>query len=83
MLLGELDVDVVLARLGGHVLDEARAVQVVHARHFGLGGTLDGQAQTTGARSWRHRVTVCQVEKYARIVPECSGVRFEVIRYLF
>ena len=82
-MFGELDVDVVLARLGGYVLDEARTVQVVHARHFGLGGTLDGQAQATGARSWRCGMIVCHVEEYARIVPECSGVRLEVIRYLF
>ena len=42
----EGDVDVVLPGGEGNVLHATAAIFVVLTRHFGLGGTLDGQTET-------------------------------------
>ena len=53
VLVRELHADVVVALLGGEVLDGAAAVTVVAARHLGLRGPLDGQAQAALAGTAR------------------------------
>ena len=44
MLITELDVDVVIAFLGGNVVDRAGAVLVVVAGDLSFGGPLDSDA---------------------------------------